>query len=206
MVKINHNHNKTGDKVEREPLINEEGTRIETGVEPKKIQSNESLDRTETIWKMFSFFVVGTSLWVTYTLKDFAQWSATHLPASAKFTDLTYVVTLAIFIYFIRSLFRMLLYRPIYDGLEGRYFGEERDQRAQKVVKWIHDVLYYSSTVIFIYYNYRNTPLVDPLLGGNGDSSQLFKNMPNVPDPVEFPYLKEYYLVQMSAHFCTLVE
>jgi hypothetical protein len=206
MVKLGHSTNAKADKVEREPLIKEDGGRTEYQLEPKKIQSEESLDRTETIWKIFSIFVVGTSLWVTYTLKDFAHWSATNLPTSAKFSDLIYVVTLSIFIYFYRSLFRMIIYKPIYNGLEGRHFGEERDQRAQKVVKWIHDAIYYSVSAIFIYSNYRNTPLIGPLLGGNGDSAQLFKNMPNLPDPQEFPYLKEYYLIQMSAHFCTLVE
>jgi len=67
-------------------------------------------------------------------------------------------------------------------------------------------MIYYSSTTIFLYYNLSHTPILIPLMGGRGDPAQLFKNMPNMPDPTEFPYLKEYYLVQMSAHFTTLVE
>jgi Protein transporter of the TRAM (translocating chain-associating membrane) superfamily, longevity assurance factor len=194
------------DNLEKDPLIHDNGSEKPQGDETPRSKNQISLDKYEKIWRTISIFVVTGSLWVTYTLKDFAEWSAKNLPTSAKWSDIYYVATLALFIYFVRSFFRMLLYKPVYDGLEGRYFGEEREQRAQKVVKWVHDTIYYSCTTIFLYVNYRKTVLIDPMLFGEGDRTQLFKNMPGLPDPQEFPYLKEYYLVQMAAHLCTLVE
>lgn len=163
------------------------------------------LDKHEKIWKIFSIVTVVVSLWTTYTLTEFTKWASDNVKDFASPKEMAYVFTLSIFIYFFRCGFRMLFYKPIYDGLEGKYFGEEREQRAKKVVKWIHDTIYYSSSVAFFYYNYRKT-IVPPHLLGEADTNSYWDHMPNVPSAEKYPYLREFYIVQMAAHFCTLVE
>jgi very-long-chain ceramide synthase len=169
------------------------------------IKSSEPLDKYEAIWKYISAVVVIVSLYTTYTLIPFSDWAATHIKDATSLRDLAYVFILTIFIYFFRTIFKALIYNPIYDGLEGKYFGEEREQRAKKVTKWLHDVCYYSSTVAFVYYNYRDT-IVPPQLLGNANIDTYFAHMPAVPSAEKYPYLREFYLVQMAAHLCTLLE
>lgn len=168
-------------------------------------KSAEPLDKYEAIWKVISIVVVIVSVYTTYTLIPFTEWAAVNVKDATSMNDLAYVFILTVFIYFFRTIFKSLIYKPIYDGLEGKYFGEEREQRAKKVTKWVHDVCYYSSTVAFMYYNYRDT-IVPPQLLGGANIDKYFSHMPAVPEAEKYPYLKEFYLVQMAAHFCTLLE
>jgi ceramide synthetase len=196
----------THDNMEAAPLVAKNSSNEKQTTEASSKEKKEQFDKYELMWKIISIISVLGSFWATYSLIDFAEWGAKNLPNSAKWSDISYAFLLVFVFQAVRTAFKKLLFRPIYDGLEGKYEGEERVLRANRVVKWSYDTIYYASCVLFQFHFYRKTPLIPPMFFGEGDTSQVFKNMPGLPDTTEFPYLKEYYLVQMASHLCTLFE
>jgi len=120
MAKLNQNNQAKGDKIEKEPLISDDGPPQQNVTDTKKSTSSDHHDKAELFWKMISITVMALSFYCTYSLKVFDDWKSENLKTYARFSDMTYVVSLSLLIYFIRSMFRMMLYVPIYNALGDR--------------------------------------------------------------------------------------
>jgi len=91
----------------------------------------------------------------------------------------------------------------VYSIIEDKHQGEERVERTKRVVKWMYDVFYYGTMTGFVFMTFGEAVFIPPALLGKGSCDALFLNYPEVPT---LPLLKEYYLVQLGSHFCSVFE
>ena len=167
------------------------------------VSSTEKKSFLENIWKIISLISVLLSFFLLKDIIKFQDWASQNLSESLRIEDL-YLPTFAFFAtFFVRRLFQFVLYKPLYQYIDDKNQGLERIERTKRVIKWIYDIVYYSLATLFVYTHFGDANFLPPTLLGTGDCNMLFDNYPNLP---KIPYLKEYYLVQLGSHFCSVFE
>ena len=165
--------------------------------------SSKKKDFLENIWKTISFISILLSLFLFKDVIGFQKWASQNLPESNSLDDL-FLSTLAFFITLIvRKIFQLTLHKSIYELIDDKNQGIERIERTKRVIKWIYDIIYYSGASWFVYTYFGDANFIPSTLFGSGDCNKLFENYPILP---KIPYLKEYYLVQLGSHFCSVFE
>jgi len=170
----------------------------------KPIQRNQNkASFYEKIWKTFTFITVPLSLILFKDILVFEEWTKTNVSPRADLSDLWLTATAFIVIYILRKAFQRALYGPVYTIIEDKHQGEERVERTKRVVKWMYDVMYYGSLTCFVFLFFRDANFLPPTLFGSGECSKLYSEFPELP---KVPYLKQYYLIQLGSHFCSVFE
>jgi len=157
----------------------------------------------EKIFRIVTFIVVPVSLLLLKDWMRFEEWKDENLTERAKPSDLWIAVVACIVIFFVRKAFEKFMYAPVFDAIEEKHQGEERIERTKRVVKWIYDFFFYGGVTIFAYAMFGDAHFIPPFLGGSGDCWTLYDYYPRLP-PIH--YIKEYYLIQLGSHLCSVLE
>ena len=85
-----------------------------------------------------------------------------------------------------------------------RYQGQERMERAERMIKSLFKGIYFTVVVGFAYFIAKDSYFFPPSLGGKGNVDEAFKDTPYF-DQTGVPYIKEYFMLQLGYHFHSLI-
>ncbi|KAM3128280.1 hypothetical protein pb186bvf_019637 [Paramecium bursaria] len=105
-------------------------------------------------------------------------------------------------IHFIKLIIESNLRNWVDENLNIKYVGEFRQQRINKLLKWIYDGFYYSCTSAFCFIIFRNEPWYPTGLGGTNFIG-YWHNYPQLP---QNEWVSIFYMVQTGSHIYALMK
>jgi len=84
-----------------------------------------------------------------------------------------------------------------------KYVGKEREERVLRFGVCGFKFMYFVSIVSFGVYTFKNADFLPWVMGGTGDTANCWVNYPY--QSIEVPFLKEYYMIQLSYHAHSLI-
>lgn len=98
-------------------------------------------------------------------------------------TDFALTAFTALFFFLLENAFQTFLYPWYYQICKEKKDKEVRARRSKKAVENIFKCCYYTFSSTFCWYMFKDSDLIPPMLGGNGDLSNLFKDYPYIERP-----------------------
>lgn len=85
-----------------------------------------------------------------------------------------------------------------------KYKGEERIERAERMIKCLFKGVYFTFAVGFAYYIAKDSYFMPTSLGGNGIVDDVFRDTPYFSHEGIF-YIREYFVIQLGYHLHSLI-
>ncbi|CAD8198734.1 unnamed protein product [Paramecium pentaurelia] len=89
----------------------------------------------------------------------------------------------------------------VYRTISKQYQGEFRDVRVKKILKWLFDGVYYSTTSILCWYFFHEEPWYPNGLGGTNYTS-IWQDFPNM---INNKWVIPFYMIQTANHLYALI-
>jgi TLC domain len=163
-----------------------------------------------SIWNnLFKALVIIFVLWGGYLASTVIEFRTNPEYSKIRMTRLSefkLVIPFTLMFFGLKYLFDILFTNFFLNNLSFEKFPtqEERIERAKKSTKWLLSICYYSFSTIACYLICYDQFFFPPMLGGKGNSRDLFKYSPDTPP--EMPYTITFYMLQFSCHLYSLTE
>eukprot|EP01016_Furgasonia_blochmanni_P023558 TRINITY_DN2541_c0_g1_i1.p1 TRINITY_DN2541_c0_g1~~TRINITY_DN2541_c0_g1_i1.p1 ORF type:complete len:405 (+),score=115.73 TRINITY_DN2541_c0_g1_i1:248-1462(+) len=159
---------------------------------------------TETIFRTIAFLVLIGGIYVFRSIQGTRAWLREHRNFETPPWS-NYLLSLAsmVVIFGFRFLMRFLLKNKMLELMVDKYEGQGKLKNANRMVKWVCDILYYSVTSLTLYYLLKDSPILPSYYLGSGDCAYAFKGYPYLP---EIPYVDVFFRIQLGNHLFALCD
>jgi hypothetical protein len=164
-----------------------------------------------SLWNnLFKALVIIFVLWGAYLVSAVYQLRMDEKYAHLRKTRLSefkYVFLFVTLFFGMKYLFESLFTGFFQNNLSFEKFpagSDERQERSKKSTRWLMSIVYYSFSTVACYLICHEQFFFPAMLGGKGDSRDLFKYSPE--SPPEMPYAVVFYMLQFSCHLFSLIE
>ncbi|KAL4468576.1 hypothetical protein ABPG74_005079 [Tetrahymena malaccensis] len=176
----------------------------------KKVRQRVLVKDFEPSFKFALAIILGIFFLFIKPAYSFRQWSKEQQPV-IETVELQYIF-FSIFMIGLLSLTKQILkqifYQWVVRNLNNKYKGILRNHRANKIILWIYETIYYFHMTLFGVLAFNQTSWMPFELGGKGCCNNLLKTFPNLNQ--EDPQIKNqmiyFNLIQLAFHVNALID
>ncbi|EAR90544.2 TLC domain protein (macronuclear) [Tetrahymena thermophila SB210] len=207
--------NKIQEQVQQINLLREQNNKSEEAQKyiskiMKKVRQRVLVKDFEPSFKFALAIILGIFFLFIKPAYSFRQWSREQQPI-IETVELNYIFFSIIMIgllSFTKQILKQIFYQWVVKNLNNKYKGILRNHRANKIILWIYETIYYFHMTLFGLITFNQATWMPYELGGKGCCNNLLKSFPNInqEDPQIINQMIYFNLIQLAFHVNALID